>query len=265
MSADGSNPTRLIHTAHGDYWWPVWSPNGQRIAVTVERDGDGNSEIYVMSADGSNLTRLIQNTDYAYDDPVWSPDGQRIAFVSDHDGNEEIYVVSAASGCTIDSELVGTWTVEDIDVSGFSGALVEYAIRSGLSRPRAEDLVFQSSVFLDEDEDEIRFNADGSLSESLSEFSWAGDSWAGAWCIEDDMLDMGEGETEYFLDGDELTITSTKTTLLSFISRLAFSDRGESFYVSGEYERLLEYLMRLLEPFDKDYVLTRLILKRRTG
>jgi len=89
MSADGSNPTRLMQDSGRG---PVWSPDGQRIAFIDARDG--NLEIYVIDVDGSNLIRLTQN---ASNDlfPTWSPDGQRIAFSSDRDGNSEIYVMSA--------------------------------------------------------------------------------------------------------------------------------------------------------------------------
>jgi len=40
--------------------WPVWSPDGQRIAFVSERD-DPSGEVYVMSADGSDVRRLTDN------------------------------------------------------------------------------------------------------------------------------------------------------------------------------------------------------------
>jgi len=91
--------TNLTHDA-GDDWYPVWSPEGQRIAFLSERDG--NWDIYVMDADGSNPTNLTHDAGFdGY--PAWSPDGQRIAFASNRDGNTEIYVI-AADG----SSLIGT-------------------------------------------------------------------------------------------------------------------------------------------------------------
>ena len=73
---------------------------GNKIAFVSERDGFGNSEIYVMDPDGSGVTRLTD--DSATDSfPAWSPDGTRIAFASNRDGNFEIYVVNAdGSGLT---------------------------------------------------------------------------------------------------------------------------------------------------------------------
>jgi len=55
MNADGSNDSELaIGLSHS------WSPDGQKIAFTSERDG--NWEIYVMNADGSNQTRMSDDT-----------------------------------------------------------------------------------------------------------------------------------------------------------------------------------------------------------
>lgn len=39
--------------------FPIWSPDGTRIAFYSDRDGNG--EVYVMNADGSGLTRLTND------------------------------------------------------------------------------------------------------------------------------------------------------------------------------------------------------------
>ena len=72
--------------------FPMWSPDGTKIAFHSDRDG--NMEIYVINADGSGFTRLTNNE--AEDNyPTWSPDGEEIVFHSDRDGNNEIYVINA--------------------------------------------------------------------------------------------------------------------------------------------------------------------------
>ncbi len=75
---DGTDVTRLSPDNVNDFQ-PAWSPDGDRIAFSSDRDGD--NEIYVMNAAGSGVVRLTDDTD---DDscPVWSPDGSRIAFIS---------------------------------------------------------------------------------------------------------------------------------------------------------------------------------------
>jgi TolB protein len=77
---------------------PAWSPDGTQIAFTSDRDGDGNTEIYIMNRDGSNLRRLwTQSGNRAGADvsPAWAPNGQNLAFVSDRSGNPQIYTIAA--------------------------------------------------------------------------------------------------------------------------------------------------------------------------
>jgi len=61
---------------------PSWSPDGERIAFTVELDGDPaapfRTDVYVMDADGARVRRLTKAGRALH--PVWSPDGQTIAF-----------------------------------------------------------------------------------------------------------------------------------------------------------------------------------------
>jgi dipeptidyl aminopeptidase/acylaminoacyl peptidase len=54
MDTDGANVRQL--TLATGRTVPQWSPDGQRISFSSDRDGD--SEIYVMNADGSDQRRL---------------------------------------------------------------------------------------------------------------------------------------------------------------------------------------------------------------
>lgn len=81
---DGSGNSRL-----GPGSEATWSPGGERLAITLEVDG--NLDIYIMSAvDGSGLTRLT--THPAEDHGAsWSPDGSMIAFNSERSGSDQIW------------------------------------------------------------------------------------------------------------------------------------------------------------------------------
>jgi serine/threonine protein kinase/Tol biopolymer transport system component len=79
--------------------WPVFSPDGQRIAFS-ESDSDGG--IFVVGATGESVTRL---TDFGFN-PTWSPRGDQIAFAAEQLGSpyarmlavSALWVVSARGG-----------------------------------------------------------------------------------------------------------------------------------------------------------------------
>ena len=102
MNANGSGQTRLTQGAvNADHnsvraaYEPTWSPDGKRIAYTVQtRDDTPDSGIYVMNADGSGQTLVTGTTEAS--GPAWSPDGTKIAFTSARAGSlqGEIYVIN---------------------------------------------------------------------------------------------------------------------------------------------------------------------------
>ncbi len=70
--------------------FPVWSPDGARIAYISDRDSEfGN--LWVMHADGSGAERLVRES-AQHGAPAWSPDGRRIAFTRNVDGNVQLWV-----------------------------------------------------------------------------------------------------------------------------------------------------------------------------
>ncbi len=77
-NADGSGERPLAQTSALDYN-PAWSPKGDWIVFTSERDG--SADLYRIHPDGTGIERLTD--DPAYDDQAaFSPDGKQIVFVT---------------------------------------------------------------------------------------------------------------------------------------------------------------------------------------
>ena len=77
-NADGSDERPLVSPADIDYD-AAWSPDGQSIVFTSERNG--SADLYRVRPDGDNLERLTDSP--AFDDQAaFSPDAKRVVFVS---------------------------------------------------------------------------------------------------------------------------------------------------------------------------------------
>ena len=68
-----------------------FSPDGEYIVFTSERDG--NKNIYITSINGDHFDQLTTNGSNDFE-PTFSPDGEYIVFTSERDGNKEIYIIS---------------------------------------------------------------------------------------------------------------------------------------------------------------------------
>jgi hypothetical protein len=78
------------HRGHVQLSTPRFSPDGQRIALTMWRDGQ--RDLWLASPDGAFTHRLTD--DMAVErDPAWSPDGRVLYFVSDRTGVSNIYAL----------------------------------------------------------------------------------------------------------------------------------------------------------------------------
>ena len=90
LDRNNINITRNIQSndilSHGN----SFSPDGESIVFTSERDGNRN--IYLMKINGSEIEKLTTHESNDYE-PTFSPDGESIVFTSERDGNREIYII----------------------------------------------------------------------------------------------------------------------------------------------------------------------------
>jgi TolB protein len=87
--------TRLGDPTAGSSIGGKWSPDGQRIAVALERGG--NTDVYIIDRGGRNPRRMTEDRGIDVS-PAWSPDGNRLAFVSNRSGSPQIYLMDVTSG-----------------------------------------------------------------------------------------------------------------------------------------------------------------------
>ncbi len=91
-------PNNSVLTENANDHFPVWSPDGTRIAFMHWQHD--HWEIYIMNADGSGRQPLTSSSAYVEPRPnnvapAWSPDGEHIVFLSDRGGKWEFYVMNA--------------------------------------------------------------------------------------------------------------------------------------------------------------------------
>ncbi len=150
MLEDGSNVQRLTYDDGRDFS-PAWSPNGERIAFSSDRNSF-MSDIYVMDESGLSLFNLTNNPDSNDTNPAWSPNGTQIVFSRSIQGISEIFIINTdGSGLTkiVDStirsrNMMPTWSpdgtrimftsADDVPRVGFVAVYVEVINIDGTSR-----------------------------------------------------------------------------------------------------------------------------------
>jgi len=91
---DGSGERPLVNSGEMDYD-AVWSPDGQSIVFTSDREG--SADLFRVQPDGTGLERLTDSP--AYDDQAaFSPDGKQLVFVTSRaDMSADLWTLDLAS------------------------------------------------------------------------------------------------------------------------------------------------------------------------
>jgi len=86
---------RAIADFRGSNSAPAWAPDGERLAVTLSREG--GSQLYSIGKNGGEPRRLASSP--AIDtEAEYSADGRFLYFTSDRGGSPQIYRMPAAGG-----------------------------------------------------------------------------------------------------------------------------------------------------------------------
>ena len=89
-NADGTGERTLLESSSLAYN-PVWSPDGQWIALTSEQEG--SADLYRVRPDGTGLEQLTNSPAYE-DQAAFSPDGDQVVFVTTRaNGTADLWIL----------------------------------------------------------------------------------------------------------------------------------------------------------------------------
>jgi Tol biopolymer transport system component len=97
---------RLGTDPNADCFWPLWSPDGRRIAYQ-RRGGDDRDGVYVQDADGGAATRILktESPDVRYAPFGWRPDGSALLLWQTAPGRDQLMLLPLSSGESDSSRL----------------------------------------------------------------------------------------------------------------------------------------------------------------
>jgi Tol biopolymer transport system component len=142
IDGEGAHEIRLTHTPRLSEGFPLWSPDGQKIAFLSDILMPDETRLYVMDADGTNKTPLAAGVTWP---PSWSPDGGKIAFTTQDQSNQSV-MNDADNLSVINAD--GTHKVNLITVS-FAGSSEDRTgfYGSPVWSPTGNKIAFASQTF----------------------------------------------------------------------------------------------------------------------
>ncbi len=104
VSVDSAGAERPLVDAWRGFMYPAFSPDGERLAVTISEPGDTN--IWVIDLATGAQTKLTRDGLNAF--PSWTPDGERVTYLSSRGGYESSIDWKRADGSGESEPLIST-------------------------------------------------------------------------------------------------------------------------------------------------------------
>jgi serine/threonine-protein kinase len=86
---DGREET--VAVPPGKYWWPRVSPDGSRVAMSIQNARGGNEDIWIHEFDRSQSMRRFTFDSGHDSNPLWSADGRVLYFSSGRSGTGDLF------------------------------------------------------------------------------------------------------------------------------------------------------------------------------
>jgi len=112
QSADGGWPYQLTTFHDRAARRVAWSPDGARLVVSADRDGDEREQLYLVAARGGTARRLTSRADarYLLGDQPWAPDGRTLACATNAEDEANFDLVTI----DVETRAVRRWSKEPL-------------------------------------------------------------------------------------------------------------------------------------------------------
>ena len=104
QAAEGGWPHQLTAFRSRAARRVAWSPDGARLVVAADREGDENEQLFLLPRGGGVPKRLTSRSDarYVLGDRPWSPDGRQLACTAnaDNPANMDLVVIDTETGAS---------------------------------------------------------------------------------------------------------------------------------------------------------------------
>lgn len=90
-------PAEPFSPADGKYFFPVWSPDGTRLAYLYLPTGPPSFELRTMAVP-SRESHTLSNDGIVFSPPAWSPDGKKLVFASNRSGTAKLWLLTLSTG-----------------------------------------------------------------------------------------------------------------------------------------------------------------------
>lgn len=103
VDPDGGDAVNLTPHSPANYYHPAYSPDGQWIAFTSDRDATRyDMAIFLVRADGGGLRQVSRRYFQTYGPVFWSRDGRHLAIRYPGDGKYHVYTLEGEGPETVD-------------------------------------------------------------------------------------------------------------------------------------------------------------------